>query len=73
MGLRFFFVLENVICIFVNVVNKELETNLQYIDIYLYNKNILKYGLLLVGSGRLMIFHIEGHSNTACSSTGHYL
>ena len=61
------FVLENVICIFVkNLVNvgKKLETKLQYIDIYLHNKNVLEYGLLLVGSGRFMIFHIEGLSNT---------
>ena len=41
---------------------KKLETKLQYIDIYLHNKNVLNYGLLLVGSGRFMIFHIEGHS-----------
>ena len=57
--------LENVTCIFgMNLVNvgKKLETKLQYFDIYLHNKNILEYGLLLVGSGRFMIFHIEGHS-----------
>ena len=30
--------------------------------IYFYNKNVLEYGLLLVGSGRFMIFHIEGRS-----------
>ena len=30
---------------------------------YLHNKNVLEYGLLLVGSGRFMIFHIEGRSN----------
>ena len=34
---------------------------------YLHNKNILEYALLLVDSGRFMIFHIEGHSNNyAC-------
>ena len=32
------------------------------LDIYLHNKNVLEYGLLLVGSGRFMIFHIEGRS-----------
>ena len=26
-------------------------------------KNVLEYGLLLVGCGRFMIFHIEGPSN----------
>ena len=60
------FVLGNVICIFVkNLVNvgKKLETKLQYIDTYLHNKNVLEYGLLLVDSGRFMIFHIEGRSN----------
>ena len=47
-----------------NLVNvgKKLETKLQYFDIYLHNKNILEYGLLLVGCGRFMIFHIEGRS-----------
>ena len=57
--------LENVTSIFVtNLVNvgKKLETKLQYFDIYLHNKNILEYGLLLVGSGRFMIFHIKGRS-----------
>ena len=59
--------LENVTSIFVtNLVNvgKKLETKLQYIDIYryLHNKNVLEYGLLLVGSGRFMISHIEGRS-----------
>ena len=39
-----------------------METKLQCIDIYLHNKNVLEYGLLLVGSGRFMIFHIEGRS-----------
>ena len=48
-----------------NLVNigKKLETKLQYFDIYLHDKNILEYGLLLVGSSRFMIFHNEGHSN----------
>ena len=41
-----------------------METKLQYFDIYLHNKNILEYALLLVGSGRFMIFHIESHSST---------
>ena len=57
--------LENVTSIFVtNLVNvgKKLETKLQYFDIYLHNKNILEYALLLVHSGRFMIFHIEGSS-----------
>ena len=57
--------LENVTGIFVtNLVNvgKKLETKLQYFDIYLHNKNILEYALLLVHSGRFMIFHIEGSS-----------
>ena len=57
--------LENVTSTFgINLVNvgKKLETKLQYFDIYLHNKNILEYGLLLVGSGRFMIFHIEGRS-----------
>ena len=44
-----------------------METKLQYIDIYLHNENVLEYGLLLVGSGRFMIFHIEGRSNTVSS------
>ena len=47
--------MENVICIIVkNLVNvgKKLETKLQYIDIHLHTKNVLEYGLLLVGSGR---------------------
>ena len=54
-----------------NVVNagKKLETKSQYFDIYLHNKKILEYGLLLVGSGRFMISHIEGRSNNyhACA------
>ena len=52
-----------------NLVNvgKKLETKLQYIDTYLHNKNVLEYGLLLVGSGRFMIFHIEGHSTEYAS------
>ena len=47
-----------------NLVNigKKLESKLQYFDIYLHNKNILEYALLLVHSGRFMIFHIEGSS-----------
>ena len=44
-------------------VGKKLETKLQYFDIYLHNKNILEYTLLLVGSHRFRIFHIEGRSN----------
>ena len=58
--------MENFTSIFgINLVSvgKKLETKLQYIDIYLHNKNILEYGLLLVGSGRFMIFHNEGRSN----------
>ena len=50
-----------------NLVNvgKKLETKLQYSDIYLdlHNKNVLKYGLLLVGSGRFMVFHIEARGS----------
>ena len=58
--------LENGTSTFVaNLVNvgKKLETKLQYFDIYLHNENILEYALLLVRSGRFMIFHIEGRSN----------
>ena len=57
--------LENVTSIFVtNLVNvgKKLETKLQYFDIYLHNKNILEYAQIVVGTGRFVIFHIEGHS-----------
>ena len=45
------------------LVYKKLETKLQYFDTYLYNKNILEYAQILVGSGRFVIFHIKGHSN----------
>ena len=31
-------------------------------NMYLYNKNIFEYAQILEGSGRFMIFHIEGHS-----------
>ena len=59
------FLLANVICFFVkHLVNvgKKLEIKLQYFDTYLHNENILDYVLLLVGSGRFMIVHNEGHS-----------
>ena len=39
-----------------SLVGKKLEPKL-------LNKNILEYAQILVGSGRFMIFHIEGHSN----------
>ena len=59
--------LENVICIITkNLVNvaMRLDAWLYNIFMYLYNKNILKYAKILVTSGRFMIFHIEGYSNT---------
>ena len=34
------------------------------IFMYLNNKNILQYAQILGTSGRFIIFHIEGHSNS---------
>ena len=50
---------------------KKLDAKLQYFEMYVHNRNILEYTPILVGSGRFIIFHIEGHSTTPSISLHH--